>query len=151
MFTFEEIGCMLDEICEEIPQPFFERLNGGINLLPDAKMHEQAINGDLYIMGEYHHDALGRYINIYYGSIMKSCVDYTPERMRRRLKKLLLHEFTHHIEAQAGERTLEIKDEERMEEYRSRSGRAEKRRKPLARRRSEAEPWEKSGDDDPWS
>ena len=143
MYTFEDIGNMLDEICEEIPQPFFERLNGGINLLPDAKIHESAVDNDLYIMGEYHHDSLGRYINIYYGSIEHSCVDYTPERMRNRLKKLLLHEFTHHIESQAGERGLEIKDELQMNEYKSRKKDGAPKRRPLARRRpTENEPWE---------
>ena len=119
MYTFEDIGNMLDEICEEIPQPFFDDLNGGVNLLPDTKMHESAINDDLYIMGAYHRDSLGRYINIYYGSIIRSCIDYTPERMRHRLKKLLLHEFTHHIESRAGERGLEIKDEQQLAEYKS--------------------------------
>jgi len=134
MYTFEEIGTMLDEICEEIPQPFFNGLNGGVNLLPDTVMHESAIDDDLYIMGEYHRDALGRYINIYYGSICKSCIDYSPERMRHRLKKLLLHEFTHHVEALAGERGLEIKDEINLDEYKSRKHKA-KHHRPLARRR----------------
>lgn len=135
MYTFEDIGNMLDEICEEIPQPFFDGLNGGVNLLPETKMHESAINNDLYIMGEYHRDSLGRYINIYYGSITKSCPDYSPDHMRLRLKKLLLHEFTHHIESQAGERGLEITDEQRLFEYRQRSENVKSHRQPLARRR----------------
>ena len=143
MFTFEDIGNMLDEICEEIPQPFFEKLNGGVNLLPETKIHELAVDDDLYIMGEYHHDALGRYINIYYGSIERNDIDYAPEHMRRKLKKLLLHEFTHHLESLAGERGLEIKDELQLDAYRSSGGNPHSARRPLARRRpSENEPWE---------
>ena len=138
MYTFEDIGKMLDEICEEIPQPFFEKLNGGVNLLPGAKMHEMAVNDDLYIMGEYHRGVLGRFINIYYGSVIRSCPGHSPARMRQRLKKLLLHEFTHHLESLAGERGLERKDEQRLGEYRAES--PQMRRRPLARRRPSEEP-----------
>ena len=142
MFTFEEIGIMLDEICEEIPQPFFNGLNGGVNLLPDTVMHESAVDDDLYIMGEYHRDSLGRYINIYYGSISRSCAGYTAERMRHHLKKLLLHEFTHHVEALAGERGLEYKDALSIEEYKNRKS-GVKHHRPLARRRpKDTDPWD---------
>lgn len=149
MFTFEDIGQMLDEICEEIPQPFFEKLNGGVNLLPDVKMHALAVSDDLYIMGDYNRDSLGKYINIYYGSIMKNYPDCSPEQMRRHLKKLLQHEFTHHIESLAGERSLEIKDEEQLDAYMRKKENGKSSRRRLARRRPETDPWERS-EKDPW-
>jgi hypothetical protein len=40
-----------------------------------------------------------------------------PEKQRERLKKILIHEFTHHLESLAGERDLEIKDAMDLEEY----------------------------------
>jgi len=121
MFTFDEIGNMLDEIMAEFPQELFAELNGGVNLLPSLKMNEDAGVDDLYVMGEYCHDAMGRYINLYYGSISTVCGSYAPSHLRERLRRLVSHELTHHIESLAGERTLEIKDEEQIERFREQS------------------------------
>jgi len=120
MQTFEEIGEILDELAAELPREFFNELNGGINLLPETKFHPEAVAGDLYVLGEYRRDVLGRYINIYYGSIAAHYANYPPQELRDRLRQLLVHEFTHHIESLAGERGLEDKDERDMEQYRDR-------------------------------
>jgi len=122
--TFDEVGAMLDEIAEEIPEDFYRELNGGIVLLPETKRHrEGSKTGSLFILGEYHNDrkgmgGLGRYIAIYYGSFIRLYAYYPPERQREELRRVLIHEFTHHIESLAGERGLEIKDAEQLEKYR---------------------------------
>ena len=107
MVTFEEAGEMLDAACEALPQGIFRELNGGVNLLPDVKKDE---TGGL-ILGLYHHNEMGRYIEIFYGSIRALYGEIPAEKFRERLTKTLHHELTHHIEGLAGDRTLEHWDE----------------------------------------
>ena len=88
-------------------------------MLPDTVVSEEAQEDDLFIMGEYHDDpALGRYIVIYFGSLLEVMgEDVSPEEAKEELRETLRHEFTHHIESLAGERGLEIKDALEMERY----------------------------------
>ena len=37
ILSFEEVGDRLDGIAEEFPPEFYEDLNGGISLLPEAR------------------------------------------------------------------------------------------------------------------
>lgn len=117
MLSFDEAGDLLDEMAETFPEEFFRQLNGGISLLPDEKLDEQE-GPDLYIMGEYCHDEMGRYINLYYGSFAAVYGKETNEVVKEELFQTLTHELTHHMESLAGERSLEYKDERFMEAYR---------------------------------
>jgi len=126
MISFDEVGEMLDEIAEEIPQDFYRELNGGIILMPETKRHrdsDKSTVGGLFILGEYHNDrkgmgGLGRYIAIYYGSFIRLYAHFTQEQQQNELRRVLIHEFTHHIESLAGERGLAVKDETELEKYR---------------------------------
>ncbi|MDR1669049.1 MAG: metallopeptidase family protein [Oscillospiraceae bacterium] len=121
MITFDEAALMLDELAEEFPQEFYEDLNGGVYLLPGVKKHpESRGNRPLYILGEFisRHD-MGKYINIYYGSFTRVYGHCSPGESRQALRRILAHEFTHHLEFLAGERDLEIKDDADMEKYRN--------------------------------
>ena len=121
MVTLEEAEVMLDEIAEELPAEFYKELNGGILLLPQAKLHPENRANDLYILGEYYHSfTMGRYIAIYYGSFEKAHGHLSNEEFKEKLKSTLLHEFTHHIESLAGDKSLEVKDAKRMDEYKKR-------------------------------
>lgn len=120
MITFDEAAAMLDDAADELPEALYKDLNGGVYLLPDIKMHEESRKGQpLYILGEYisRHD-LGKFIHIYYGSCMRVYAHLSPEDLKQALKRVLIHELTHHWEFLAGERGLEIKDEIEMERYR---------------------------------
>ncbi|MDR0249390.1 MAG: metallopeptidase family protein [Oscillospiraceae bacterium] len=118
MLSYAETGDLLDAMAEELPEEFFNDLNGGIVLLPQSKLHPESGGGDVYILGEYHRDAvLGRRIVIYYGSFEAVYPLAGREAVTRELRKTLRHEFTHHIESLAGERGLERKDEEDMLRY----------------------------------
>ncbi|MCL2044796.1 MAG: metallopeptidase family protein [Oscillospiraceae bacterium] len=117
MFSIDDVNDMLDEIADDMPLELFRHLNGGINLLPDAKRSSADPTGGLYTLGEYRQDQMGRYIVLYYGSIRAVHGHETPNELYSSLKKLLLHELTHHIEALAGERSLEIEDERMIREY----------------------------------
>ena len=126
VITFEEVGLMLDDIAEEIPKDFYRELNGGVFVVPDIKKHPESMNNSfdhLYILGEYHNDrkgmgGLGRYIVIYYGSFIRLYSHLNPEQQKEELRRVLIHEFTHHLESLAGEQGLAIKDAQQMEIYR---------------------------------
>ncbi|MDR1778898.1 MAG: metallopeptidase family protein [Clostridiales Family XIII bacterium] len=119
MVTIDEMQDILDELAEELPPVFYEELNGGILLLPEAKRSEYAQGDDLYILGEYHHTHnMGRYISIYYGSFVRLFGENAPvERVRAELRKTLRHEFTHHLESLAGEDDLEKYDASKLGSY----------------------------------
>ena len=116
VLSFDEVGEILDELAEKIPEPFYQELNGGILLLPEA-MPDPDNGPDLYILGEYCQDEMGRYINIYYGSFAKLYADEPRDVWVDELFTTLRHEFTHHVEALAGERSLDKKDEAYLLEY----------------------------------
>ena len=121
MLTFEEIEDMLSDIADELPEEVFTKLNGGVILLPETKRHpESGLSGELFIMGEYHHQpmGLGRYVAIYYGSFMALYARLDPVSQREKLRDILRHELIHHLESLAGERDLEKQDALEMEMYR---------------------------------
>lgn len=121
MISIEEVEKILDEIAAELPQEFYKELNGGIILLPEAKLDPLARNNDLYIMGEYHSGGgLGRYISIYYGSFERLYGHLSREALKKQLASTLKHEFTHHLESLAGEDDLEEEDELFLQDYLSR-------------------------------
>jgi hypothetical protein len=122
LITIEEMEDMLDELAAELPEQFYSELNGGILLLPDTRISPEAINNDLYTLGEYHHSySMGRYICMYYGSFAALFGHLEPERLKEQLRETLRHEFTHHLESLAGEKDLEIEDERQLARYRYRA------------------------------
>ncbi len=108
MVTYREAGKMLDKAMEALPTGIFDGLNGGVNLIEDAHKSE---NGS-HILGLYHNNMMGRYIEIFYGSFVELYGDIPPAQFERRLRSTLHHELTHHIEGLAGDRSLEHWDED---------------------------------------
>lgn len=124
MIPIDEVEEILDEIATELPQEFYNELNGGIILLPDVRLDPAGLHNDLYIMGEYHSGGgLGRYIAIYYGSFERVYGHLSREGLKKQLAQTLKHEFTHHLESLAGEDDLEEEDERFMQDYLWRTGR----------------------------
>ena len=117
MFSIDEVNEMLDEIAAELPDEIFIDLNGGVSLLPETKRSSADPSGCLFTLGEYHRDQMGRYIVIYYGSVLAVHGNSTREELYAELKKLLAHELTHHLESLAGDRDLEIEDERNLDDY----------------------------------
>jgi len=118
MVTVEKMKELLDEIATELPEEFFAQLNGGIILLPEIKKHPESVKNDLYILGEYHHEAaLGRFIVIYYGSFMRVFGNLSPEKIKNKLRDTVKHEFRHHLENLAGAYDLEMEDAYYLNEY----------------------------------
>jgi len=108
MLTFEEAEVVLFELADELPQEILKGLNCGISLTYDAVYD---VNG-LCILGTYHYEpmGLGRYITIHYGSILAVRGYMPPGAWREELKRVLYHELIHHLEHQAGDKSLEIQD-----------------------------------------
>lgn len=117
MIEFERFGEILDELAEELPQEFYEKLNMGIRVEESSKLHNKAIKNDLYVLGEYQRSNLGRGIVIFYGSFEKLHGNLDEDAMRVELRRVLRHEFRHHLEYRAGERGLEIEDQKQIEKY----------------------------------
>jgi len=108
MLTFEEAQETLEQQMDDLPQEIFKGLNLGVTLLPDTLYSS---NG-LLILGRYHVDprGLGRYITINYGSLVAAHGHQSPDFFREKLRSVLHHELTHHLEHLAGDRTLEKQD-----------------------------------------
>lgn len=118
MLTIDEVYDILDELAAELPPALFDSLNGGILLLEDEVPDPEA-GEDIFIMGEYCWDELGRYINLYYGSFAAVLYDEPREVWVDELRTTLRHELTHHVEGLAGDRSLEVKDMLQLMEFQS--------------------------------
>ena len=120
ILTIDRVNDLLDDMADSFPAALFDGLNGGINLLEEAKPDPEFPEGEMYILGEYCDDLLGQYINLYYGSFaaLAQQENWRQEDWEDELYGTLAHEFTHHMEGRAGERGLEIQDEAFLEQYR---------------------------------
>ena len=76
----------------------------------------------MYIMGEYCHDLLGRYIVLYYGSFAALLAEEDEETWKDELFTTVAHEFTHHMEETAGLHALDDKDAEFLRQAREEYG-----------------------------
>lgn len=118
--SYEEVGELLDELAQELPRVFFQRLNLGIVLDEAMKLHPEAQGEDLVILGEYSRSNLGAMIKIYYGSFRRIYSQASKEDILMALRETLRHEFTHHIQYLAGNADLEKEDQEKLKAWRKR-------------------------------
>ena len=112
MISFDEMGDWLDEIAEQFPPEFYQELNGGIALLPEAVPDPEFPEGEMYFLGEYCHDELGRYINLYYGSFaaLAKQEEWDRQTWEEELRITFSHELTHHMENRSGLHELDDRD-----------------------------------------
>ncbi len=116
MITIDQFEIILDHLAEELPKAFFKDLNLGIVIEENCKMHPNSTaETPLYIMGEYQTSQSGRGIVIYYGSFEKCYGSCSEEPLTRHMRKVLRHEFRHHMESLSGMRDLEIIDKMELE------------------------------------
>lgn len=80
-------------------------------------MHFEDLNNDLYVLGEYRVDILGRSVRIYYGSFSHLYWYLDRDEMKEKVKETLYHELTHHLEHLANIIDLEIEDKIFIENY----------------------------------
>lgn len=117
--TYEQMREALDIIADGVPGEIYAKLNGGIILSPETKIHPQSVGSELFINGEYHNEpyGMGRYIVLYYGSLIRTCGHLPEEQMTAKVKEVLYHELIHHLENMAGDRSLEKSDEAFLSKY----------------------------------
>lgn len=132
MIPFEEFEEAVFHIADMFPEEFFRELNGGVMVRRNRRLHPAAEDHDLFILGEYHLERyLGRFIVLYYGSF-ESCYGYCrEEELREQIRKVLLHEFRHHLESLAGERDLEIEDAVGISQYKYQKQKQKQKQKGL--------------------
>lgn len=122
ILTYEQMGDLLEEVAAEFPDAFFQDLSGGIQLEEQALPDPEFPEGEMYIMGEYCSDLLGRYILLYYGSFAALLGEEDEEVWREEIFLTVAHEFTHHLEETAMLHALDDKDaaflQQALEEYR---------------------------------
>lgn len=116
-FDIDKIHEMLNIIVDSIDVTLFDDLNGGVVLDEKVKFHEESVDDDLLILGEYQRHGHIRRIIIYYGSLMERYAHYSDKKMFDRLTKLINHELRHHIEYKAKLRDLIDEDEKYLENY----------------------------------
>ena len=114
--SYNQMGDWLEEIVQEFPEAFFEDLDGGVQLEEEALPDPDFPPGEMYIMGEYVHDNLGRYILLYYGSFAALLEEDDEEGWKDEIFATVAHEFTHHLEETAGLHALDDKDLEFLRE-----------------------------------
>ena len=107
---YARMGDWLEEIAGEFPDAFFQDLDGGIQLEEEELADPDFPPGEMYIMGEYVHDLLGRYIVLYYGSFVQLLGEEDEAVWREEIFLTIAHEFTHHLEETAGLHALDDKD-----------------------------------------
>lgn len=117
MVSIERFADILEVLAEELPEEFYEDLNLGVSIDSCIKLHPQAREGDLFILGEYCRSNMGQGIVIYYGSFERMYANLSEDELSIEMRKILRHEFRHHIEWRAGEYGLEKEDEQKLSEY----------------------------------
>ena len=110
MMTIDQVNDLLDDMADSFPEELFDGLNGGINLLEEARPDPEFPQGEMYILGEYCDDCLGQYINLYYGSFAALLEEEDEQAWKDEIFATVAHEFTHHLEETAGLHALDDKD-----------------------------------------
>ena len=121
ILTIDQVNDLLDDMAEAFPEVLFRDLNGGVNLLEEAKPDPEFPPGEMYILGEYCNDVLGLYVNLYYGSFaaLAEKEGWGQDTWEDELWTTLSHELTHHMENLSGLHALDDRDAEELEQWRS--------------------------------
>ena len=124
ILTIDQVNDLLDDMAEEFPEVLFRDLNGGVNLLEEAKPDPEFPPGEMYILGEYCNDMLGLYVNLYYGSFaaLAEKEDWDRDTWEDELWTTLSHELTHHMENLSGLHALDDRDAEELAQWREEFG-----------------------------
>ena len=77
--SYETDGDWLEEIAQQFPDAFFEELDRRHPAGGAGPARPGVSPGEMYIMGEYCNDMLGRYIVLYYGSFAALLADEDEE------------------------------------------------------------------------
>jgi len=123
LLTYDEFEQIVREELSLLPDYARDHLSGGVLIDPAAYLHPARVADDLYILGTYSTGSyMGSQIILYYGSFMAAMGSASLEAIRFQVRETLRHEFLHHLETRAGEKTLVEEDRDRMIKYFMRHG-----------------------------
>ncbi len=114
---FENI---VSELLDELPEAFFKELSGGVIISEEAPRPDYAVADDIYIFGEYRMSRLGRQVVIYRGSYERLFPNAGEAFLRQDLRRVIRHEFRHHMEFLSGIRgktSLLAEDDKAKNDY----------------------------------
>lgn len=124
--SFEAFQALLNELVDAIPEEFLEGLQG-VHALPQVR--QETGFKRVYRLGEYldpgpsaflgGNTGLGRHIALYYGSFAEVAAGDPHFAWEDQLWDTLLHELRHHVESQAGDRSLIEEDVRRHRRFRA--------------------------------
>ena len=120
MIGIEEFKEIVSELLDELPEPFFRNLTGGVIVSEAAPIPNYAQGDDLYTMGQYQAFSGVRQVIIYKGSFDRAYPMANADEARNILRGVVRHEFRHHMEFISGvhdETSLEAEDEREKQKY----------------------------------
>lgn len=125
MISLEEYRALLSQLLDELPPEFFRKLSGGVVVSEAAVIPDYARANDLYTLGQYQVSPGIRQIVMFKGSFDRVYPQAEGEQAKELLRKILRHEFRHHLEYLGGvhnSSSLEAEDERQKQAYLSGRG-----------------------------
>ena len=102
MISTEEYKAIVSELMDELPEAFFRDLTGGVILSEALVIPDYARDDDLYTLGQYQVYFGVRQIVMFKGSFDRLYPNAGASEARGILRRVLRHEFRHHIEFLGG-------------------------------------------------
>ena len=128
MITTEEYKAIISDLMDELPEPFFRELTGGVIMSEALAIPDYARGNDLYTLGQYQVCYGVRQIVMFKGSFDRLYPKAGVTEAREILRGILRHEFRHHIEFLGGihnSSSLEAEDARRKRAYLARHEKTE--------------------------
>ncbi len=125
MISIEDYRAIVSELMDELPEAFFQRLNGGVIVSEARVIPDYARGNDLFTLGQYQVNNGMRQIVLYKGSFDRIYPRAEIPEARDILRGVLRHEFRHHLESMGGihnSSSLEAEDERDKQAYLSSHG-----------------------------
>ena len=120
MLSTEAYSRILSRLLDELPAEFFRELSGGVIVSEAAPVPDYAKARDLYTLGQYQISHGMRQIVMYRGSFNRIYPHADETEALPLLRKILRHEFRHHLEYLGGvhkSASLEAEDERQKQAY----------------------------------
>lgn len=112
---FEEFADLAEAVADSLPPALLEGLSGGIVIEKKTRRRSEDPPG-VYLLGEYvTEEYLGPLILLYYGSFRRVLAGEPRAVWEEELRRTLLHEVRHHLEARAGVDDLGREDRQELE------------------------------------
>ena len=120
MIGTEAYRAIVSELLDELPEPFFRELSGGVLVSEAAVIPDYARGNDLCTLGQYQVCYGVRQIVMFKGSFDRVYPRADAAEAKELLRGVLRHEFRHHLEhlgSVHNSSSLEAEDEREKQAY----------------------------------